>query len=1091
MPDPRDRLNELLDDADDITRQRGRIYYQEGRVELLDPLPQGYRALVRGSGGVYAVFINPARPIANCSCPAYKPCKHIVAFAYALQGRPEIRTPDGVPARTSPTTKAKPASEVRLAAILNYDGEQCRIVRLSAEHGFRALPVEIIYFQKEPEIRRITPAHQPLLREVLAKNSVDRCKVRWLAEYLKARPPATPLEFFLPDGRSAQFAETRLPVRITLEQLRDSSLYRLRRESANPDIVLPSEQFAGEFFWPEMHAAARNPLPTRPRPRPRRSRPVEVYWIDWPAGPYGAWVRTHDWLTLEDALQFRGLLASLGVAGVESLPPVYARGPRWCVHLAPEMRADEGEPPIGAPNLEGRLELVYAEEAAHLKPPKVKRRSSPGAALVVDADEGPAQKTRPTPASPAPAPGAAIELQFVRDAPPLAGFPPLKLAGRRRTQIVSHPAGVAVKRSQRKESALIESGLPLACKVRSGEFRVTSRKVRAFFAEQLPALLASGVLVRLHPALAPLAANPYAARIEVRAGSGIDWFGAEIVIEGLSEEERRAVYRAWRSGQDYLSLNGRWLDLKAIGMGAVTDSLASVGVTMRLDGTLEELNRGQLLALDRETELRQRSKLRALQQWRESEPLVRADFKKAPPGFHGKLRGYQQEGARFLTRRLASGVGGILADDMGLGKTVQAIAFLAQLFSEEPRALVLIAGPVAALSVWKRELQRFAPDLPCHVWHGHTRRGARFPKQGIVLTSYGVLTRDARLLERARFRVALIDEAQFVKNHATEAARVLRSLKADAVFCLTGTPLENHLEDFWALMNLVLPGLLGTRSSFVRHFRAEDEDSLVRLKDRVAPFLLRRTKSDVLLDLPPRTQTDLPVSMTTRQAAIYEEARRNAVAALQKAGSSYLMTVLPHLTQLRRLACHPDLKSTAPDPAQSGKFEALAELLERVHESDSAALIFSQFTDVLNVTRVLLKRMGYACCYLDGSTSAGKREAEVERFQAGGVRFFLISLRAGGVALTLTRADTVIHLDPWWNPAVEQQATDRAHRMGQTRPVFVYRLYSEGTIEERVFQMQQQKRELFASLFEDGSGKMADLSREDLLALLAAGDRRA
>ena len=328
-----------------------------------------------------------------------------------------------------------------------------------------------------------------------------------------------------------------------------------------------------------------------------------------------------------------------------------------------------------------------------------------------------------------------------------------------------------------------------------------------------------------------------------------------------------------------------------------------------------------------------------------------------------------------------------------------------------------------------------------------------------------------------------MDEAQNVRNARTAVARALHQMHARSVFCLTGTPLENHLVDFWALMDLSVPGLLGTRQSFLRRFDS-NPDRIALLRKLTSPFLLRRTKDRVIKELPRKTEIESFLPMERRQAIIYESVREEAVERLKEAGKEYLMRMLPYLMRLRRIACHPDTGNTDCDPLDSGKFGYLKELLMEIESGDSAALIFRQFTDVLDIAGKLLDSLGFPFFRIDGSTSRPQREKQVHLFQSGERSFFLISLKAGGTALTLHRADRVIHLDPWWNPAAQSQATDRAHRIGQTRNLFVYRLYSKDTVEERVLELQTKKKALFNSLFTEESSAASTISREELIRML-------
>ncbi len=345
----------------------------------------------------------------------------------------------------------------------------------------------------------------------------------------------------------------------------------------------------------------------------------------------------------------------------------------------------------------------------------------------------------------------------------------------------------------------------------------------------------------------------------------------------------------------------------------------------------------------------------------------------------------------------------------------------------------------------------------------------------------------------------VVDEAQFAKNHLSLAANSLRKLQTKTFFCLTGTPLENHLGDLWSLLDLILPGYAGSRKSFLSRFKNPDKESLDLLRKKLSPVLIRRRRSEVLTELPPRSDENIVIPMEKEQALLYEATRMEAVLVLQNAGRDYLMKMLPYLTKLRRIACHPDLgktkaaqtinqlkKDTPKNLSASGKFSWFTEEKEKLESSSEGILVFSQFTDVLDLFEKLLTNSGSSWFRIDGTTPAKKRTESVKRFQEGEGRYFLISLKAGGSALTLNRADTVIHLDPWWNPAAEEQATARAHRMGQKNRVMVYRYISEGTIEEKVVKLQEIKRNLFRDVLDHPEAAGASsVSRAELEELLS------
>lgn len=461
-----------------------------------------------------------------------------------------------------------------------------------------------------------------------------------------------------------------------------------------------------------------------------------------------------------------------------------------------------------------------------------------------------------------------------------------------------------------------------------------------------------------------------------------------------------------------------------------------------------------------------------------------------PAGLEVELRDYQIDGYRFLMRLAAAGLGACLADDMGLGKTVQALAVLLARAGDGP---ALVVAPTSVIGNWRREARRFAPRLALRVY-GEGDRGETLSELGpgdLLLVSYGLLASNAEAFAALSFATLVLDEAQAIKNPSTQRAHAVRGLNAGFRLACTGTPLENHLGELWSLFRVLNPGLLGSEDSFRRRFlaplerdpRAPQREVLRRL---VAPFLLRRTKAEVLSELPPRTEIVLQVAPSAEEARLLAALRRQAMERLRgEAGpiESRRMHILAELTRLRRAACHPQL--VAPELGlTSSKLEQLVELLSELVDNRHRTLVFSQFTDYLSIVRQRLENEGITYQYLDGGTPQKARDAAVAAFQDGIGDVFLLSLRAGGVGLNLTAADYVIHLDPWWNPAVEQQASDRAHRIGQTRPVTVYKLVLAGSIEEQILDLHGSKRELVDQVIGDSTGA-APVSAEELLELLS------
>ena len=469
---------------------------------------------------------------------------------------------------------------------------------------------------------------------------------------------------------------------------------------------------------------------------------------------------------------------------------------------------------------------------------------------------------------------------------------------------------------------------------------------------------------------------------------------------------------------------------------------------------------------------------------------------RVPASLVATLRDYQIEGHAWMTRVAAWGAGACLADDMGLGKTVQAIAVLIDRAKQGP---ALVLAPTSVAYNWVAELKRFAPGLTPILYGEAIDRAAtlrKLKKGDVLIASYGLLVRDGEALGGVTFGTLILDEAQALKNPNTRRARAARGLDAKFRIALSGTPFENHLGELWSLFAIVFPGLLGSWEQFRERYavpieKTRDADARAALSRVLRPFLLRRTKSEVARELPARTEISVPVALSADEHALYEDARLAAVAELADVGKGLRdeqrrFQVLAALTRLRLLASHPKLydpRSTVP----SSKLRRALELLEELRSEGHRALVFSQFTSHLAIVRTALEAAGFKLLYLDGSTPTKERARLVAAFQAGEADAFLISLKAGGTGINLTAADYVLHLDPWWNPAVEDQATDRAHRIGQTRPVTVYRLIARGTIEEQILAMHGDKRALVAGVLE-GSNVAARLTAKDLFSLLAGAD---
>lgn len=455
-----------------------------------------------------------------------------------------------------------------------------------------------------------------------------------------------------------------------------------------------------------------------------------------------------------------------------------------------------------------------------------------------------------------------------------------------------------------------------------------------------------------------------------------------------------------------------------------------------------------------------------------------------PSTLQAELRDYQLAGFQWLAKLAHWGVGACLADDMGLGKTIQTLALLLDRAAGGP---ALVVAPVSVANNWQTEAARFAPTLKVH-WYYDNRDLTALGAFDLVICSYGMLQSDSEQFSNVTWHSVVLDEAQAIKNDNTKRAKAAMALKTDFRLALSGTPIENHLGELWSLFQFLNPGLLGTKEQFAQRFAnaIEKGDTQARalLKRLLQPFVLRRTKTQVLSELPSRTEITLAVELSNDERHLYEALRQQAVEQLAQADNGQAIQVLAEIMRLRRFCCNPSL--VLPNyNLSSSKLQVFADTLTEILENRHKVLVFSQFVDHLAIVRQYLEQQKVTYQYLDGSTPVVERQKRVTAFQQGEGEVFLISLKAGGSGLNLTAADYVIHLDPWWNPAVEDQASDRAHRIGQTRPVTIYRLVTQNTIEQKILALHQQKRELADSLLEGGD-IAARLNTAQLLQLLRA-----
>ena len=581
--------------------------------------------------------------------------------------------------------------------------------------------------------------------------------------------------------------------------------------------------------------------------------------------------------------------------------------------------------------------------------------------------------------------------------------------------------------------------------------------------------------------------------IDVAVRSSIDWFDLSAEVQyGQERIALPSLLAAARRGERYITLADGTIGLLPDAWLVEHRLLGELGAA---HGDELRFKKGQLGLLD--------ALLATLPEAQIDEQLARARASLArfskitpaepPASFVGTLRAYQHEGLGWLEFLREFGFGGCLADDMGLGKTIQVLALLDSRRSGKKPSLVVV--PKSLLFNWQREAAQFTPELRVLEHHGPKRSLERVSDYDLVVTTYGTLVRDAAALQSIAFDYAILDEAQAIKNARTDAAKAARLLRCDHRLALTGTPIENRLSDLWSLFEFLNPGMLGASAVWKRFAQRSPEETLDDAEERstlaraLRPFLLRRTKEQVAHDLPPKTEQIIYCELEGEERAQYDDLRAHYRSSLlglvaDKGVERSQMHILEALLRLRQAACHPALIDPARAEQPSAKLSALLGQLEEVVEGGHKAVVFSQFTSLLAVVRRHLDKAGLAYAYLDGKTR--DRKARVDQFQNDPqTPIFLVSLKAGGVGLNLTAAEYVFLLDPWWNPAVEAQAIDRAHRIGQTKPVIAYRLIGRDTIEEKVLTLQAQKRALASAVIDAEHAVIGAIGKEELELLLS------
>jgi superfamily II DNA or RNA helicase len=592
--------------------------------------------------------------------------------------------------------------------------------------------------------------------------------------------------------------------------------------------------------------------------------------------------------------------------------------------------------------------------------------------------------------------------------------------------------------------------------------------------------------VRLRPKIKP----------RIRVGmSGVNWFDLDAEFVTDDQAVDLGAVRMWLdSGRRFVPLkDGSFAEADAAELKRVADILEEAGAMPGRTRTRLPLH--QSVALDLLADLGEFTEVEAKARQAMMELRDTAGVPKValPDGLMATLRHYQESGLSWLWFLHRHGLSGILADDMGLGKTVQSLSLLQKVANEEGRKPSLVVAPTSVLANWEREAERFTPGLKVMVWHGQDRkeRAEDLKDMDLVLTSYALVRRDLDQLSQVGFRYVILDEAQNIKNADSATAQACKTLPSDSRLALTGTPLENRLSELWSLFDFLMPGFLGSAEGFSDRYEqpiqvANDVPARDRLRRRIQPFILRRLKTEVASDLPPKTESVAWCEMEPGQAALYrevlEESRRKVSESIEKLGfKRSRVSILAALMRLRQVCCDPRLLKLPPNTLlpSSAKLERFGQLVDDLVSEGHRALVFSQFTEMLELLKGEAERRGLSYLYLDGRTK--DRMAKVDDFnRPDGPPLFLISLKAGGTGLNLTAADYVIHYDPWWNPAVEDQATDRTHRIGQTRAVISYKLITRGTVEEKILSLQRRKKELAAGVLgtEGDFGKL--LTEQDI-----------
>lgn len=621
-----------------------------------------------------------------------------------------------------------------------------------------------------------------------------------------------------------------------------------------------------------------------------------------------------------------------------------------------------------------------------------------------------------------------------------------------------------------------------------------------FLSEYAPALMQDAVVYATDAYRKKRVISEAKIHQSVRLSGGEDYLEYNFSIDGLDGNELKDVLKAYRQKKNYYKLKkGGFIDLQNDGFEMLAQLMGTFDIKSRSLGETIKLPASAAYYVDYHLDKAGEAHVSRNDAFKQLIAKLRTPGSMdiiVPESLKDVLREYQVTGYQWLQTLANCKMGGILADDMGLGKTLQVLTFLLSQKNKGEKQPSLIVAPTSLVYNWAAEIDKFTSALSYKIVHGSKRERedslADDEDCDIYITSYATLRRDMELYEDIKFNSVILDEAQHIKNESSKAAQSAKQIMAKHRFALTGTPMENHLGEFWSIFDFVLPGHLGSKYSFTSTFekpivKEGDEERGDALRAMIKPFLLRRLKTDVLPELPDKIESQIVIEMTEEQKKVYAATvariRNEIDAQIREQGyAKSQLQILAALTRLRQICSHPSVFLEEYD-GSSGKFEAIRELLEELKDSGHRPLIFSQFTSVLSLIKSLVEEMGLDYHYLDGSTKAKDRGDMVDKFNAGEGDLFLISLKAGGSGLNLTGADTVIHFDPWWNPAVEDQASDRAYRIGQTKTVHVMKLVTRGSIEEKIIKLQDKKRELIDKIIKPGETLITSLDEAEIRGL--------